>query len=58
MSNGACRECLTWIIREDVGGPKEKQHSIGCSLAADESCYPRTPEEYKVTRNARYGWVP
>lgn len=57
MTAGSCRECLTWIMREDMAGPREKQHSIGCSLAA-EPCYPRNAAEYIATRKMRYGWTP
>jgi hypothetical protein len=57
MSAGSCRECLTWIMREEMAGPREKQHSIGCSLTA-EPCYPRNAAEYIATRKARYGWTP
>jgi len=53
-----CRECLEWILRENVGGPRAKQHKAGCSIAEDPIYYPRTDEESAATRKARYGWAP
>lgn len=58
MSAGACRECHTWIIREDVGGPLAKQHAKGCSLADSDDWHPRNAAEYAAVRTARYGWAP
>jgi len=57
-SLGACRECHTWIIREDVGGPAHDQHVAGCTLASTPNCTPRNVPEYVAVRGARCGWKP
>ena len=40
VANLSCRECSVWLIRDDIGGPLEKQHAPTCSLKTVADCYP------------------
>lgn len=53
--DGSCRECHTWIVREEYGGPIAEQHKAGCPLRAAENYGPRDDAEVAVIRRARYG---
>jgi len=57
-STSTCRECGTWIVRAEFGGPRRDQHAPECSLRDAEDYHARDDAELRAVRERRYGWAP
>jgi len=58
VATSTCRECLQWMMREDVAGPLRDQHAPECSLRDAEDYHARDDAELRAVRERRYGWAP